>query len=102
MQKMLLFFDIDGTLFDDDRHLPDSVRPAMEAAQRNGHQLIINTGRTLCNMDHRLDCLPLDGWIMGAPCGLFRQYDVCRLYRRYGVIGRFGRGDKCCYGRRRQ
>lgn len=64
---MLLFFDIDGTIFDDDRRLPDSVLPAMEAAHRNGHQLIINTGRTLCNMDHRLDSFPLDGWIMG--CG---------------------------------
>lgn len=64
---MLLFFDIDGTIFDDDRRLPDSVLPAMEAAHRNGHQLIINTGRTLCNMDHRLDSFPLDGWILG--CG---------------------------------
>ena len=64
---MLLFFDIDGTIFDDQRSLPDSVLPAMEAARRNGHRLIINTGRTLCNMDHRLDSFPLDGWIMG--CG---------------------------------
>ena len=64
---MLLFFDIDGTIFDEDRRLPDSVLPAMEAARRNGHRLIINTGRTLCNMDHRLDGFPLDGWIMG--CG---------------------------------
>lgn len=64
---MLLFFDIDGTLFDDKRNLPASVKPAMEAAHRKGHQLIINTGRTLCNLDHRLDNWPLDGWIMG--CG---------------------------------
>ena len=64
---MLLFFDIDGTIFDDNHHLPDSVLPAMEAARRNGHWLVINTGRTLCNMDHRLDGFPLDGWIMG--CG---------------------------------
>ena len=64
---MLLFFDIDGTIFDDNRRLPDSVLPAMEAAHGNGHQLIINTGRTLCNRDHRLDSFPLDGWIMG--CG---------------------------------
>ena len=64
---MLLFFDIDGTIFDDHRHLPESVLPAMEAAHRNGHSLIINTGRTLCNLDHRLDSFPLDGWIMG--CG---------------------------------
>lgn len=64
---MLLFFDIDGTIFDDDRNLPASVKPAMEAARRNGHRIIINTGRTLCNLDHRLDDFPLDGWIMG--CG---------------------------------
>lgn len=64
---MLLFFDIDGTIFDDRRQLPASVKPAMEAAERNGHRLIINTGRTLCNLDHRLDDFPLDGWIMG--CG---------------------------------
>jgi len=64
---MLLFFDIDGTLFDDQQNLPPSVKPAMEMARRNGHKLIINTGRTLCNIDHRLDDFPLDGWIMG--CG---------------------------------
>ena len=64
---MLLFFDIDGTIFDDRGRLPASVLPAMEAAHENGHRLVINTGRTLCNLDHRLDGFPLDGWIMG--CG---------------------------------
>ncbi len=64
---MLLFFDIDGTIFDDERRLPASVKPAMEAARQNGHSLVINTGRTLCNLDRRLDGFPLDGWIMG--CG---------------------------------
>ena len=64
---MLLFFDIDGTIFDDQRRLPESVKPAMEKARGNGHRLIVNTGRTLCNMDRRLDDFPLDGWIMG--CG---------------------------------
>ena len=64
---MMLFFDIDGTIFDDRRRLPDSVKPAMEAARRNGHSLVINTGRTLCNLDHQLDGFPLDGWVMG--CG---------------------------------
>lgn len=64
---MLLFFDIDGTLFDDERRMPESVRPALEQARRNGHSLFVNTGRTLCNMDRRLDGFPFDGWIMG--CG---------------------------------
>ena len=66
-EPALLFFDIDGTIFDDMRRLPATVKPAMEAAHRNGHMLFINTGRTLCNMDRRLDGFPLDGWIMG--CG---------------------------------
>ena len=69
---MLLFFDMDGTLFDDRRELPESVKPAMEAAGRNGHRLIVNTGRTLCNMEHRLDSFPLDGWIYG--CGARVEY----------------------------
>ena len=86
---MLLFFDIDGTLFDDSRKLPAGVLPALEEAHNNGHLLFINTGRTLCNMDHRLDSFPVDGWIMG--CGtrvLFRgktlqsmEYDLSRSLR---------------------
>ena len=83
---MLLFFDIDGTLFDENRKLPASVLPSLTQARENGHYLFINTGRTLCNRDHRLDGFPLDGWIMG--CGtriLFRgktlkstEYDPAR------------------------
>ncbi len=65
---MLLFFDIDGTLIDDRTHqVPASVKPALEEASARGHRIVINTGRTLCNMDERLDALPIDGWIMG--CG---------------------------------
>lgn len=64
---MLLFFDIDGTLFDDSRQMPASVLPALLQAEQNGHSLFVNTGRTLCNMDHRLDRFPFAGWIMG--CG---------------------------------
>ena len=64
---MLLFFDIDGTLIDNTHRLPASVPAALRAAHNNGHLLVVNTGRTLCNMDHRLDGLPIDGVIMG--CG---------------------------------
>lgn len=64
---MMLFFDIDGTIFDSQRRLPASVKPAMEAAHQKGHQLFINTGRTFCNLERRLDGFPIDGWITG--CG---------------------------------
>ena len=91
---MLLFFDIDGTLFDDSRKLPHSVLPSLTEAHENGHLLFINTGRTLCNMDHRLDGFPIDGWIMG--CGtriIFRgetlqsmEYDLSRSLRLRQVL----------------
>ena len=75
---MLLFFDVDGTIFDGRGLLPASVKPAMEAARRNGHQLVVNTGRTLCNMDRRLDGFPLDGWIMGCGTRVIWRGDTLR------------------------
>ena len=66
-QNKLLFFDIDGTLIDDDHQIPDSVIPALIKARENGCLLFLNTGRTLCNMDPRLREIPLDGRITG--CG---------------------------------
>lgn len=63
----LLFFDIDGTLFDDSRRLPPSVLPALQKARDRGCRIFLNTGRTLCNLDPRLDTLPLDGMVLG--CG---------------------------------
>ena len=63
----LLFFDIDGTLFDDNRQLPATVAPALRQARANGCRVFLNSGRTLCNLDPRLDALPLDGMVLG--CG---------------------------------
>lgn len=63
----LLFFDLDGTLFDDHGQLPASVPPALRAARERDCLLFLNTGRTLCNLDPRLKILPLDGVVMG--CG---------------------------------
>ena len=64
----LLFFDIDGTLLSDITHeLPSSLLPALQKAREAGCMLFINTGRTLCNMDPRMDTLPMDGRCQG--CG---------------------------------
>jgi len=65
--KKLLFFDIDGTLIDDNRELPHSVIPALKTARERDCLIFLNTGRTLCNMDPRLKTLPLDGMVLG--CG---------------------------------
>ena len=49
--KKLLFFDIDGTLVDDDGSIPASTIQAIASAQKAGHLTFINTGRTWGNVD---------------------------------------------------
>ena len=65
--KKLLFFDIDGTLVDDDGSIPASTIQAIASAQKAGHLTFINTGRTWGNVDPELRAIGFDGFICG--CG---------------------------------
>ena len=65
--KKLLYFDIDGTLVDDDGSIPASTIQAIASAQKAGHLTFINTGRTWGNVDPELRAIGFDGFICG--CG---------------------------------
>ena len=68
MQHQLLFFDIDGTLLSNATHqIPESALSAIAAAQKNGHLVFINTGRTIRTMPSFLKTLGFDGYLCG--CG---------------------------------
>ena len=43
--KKFLFFDVDGTLYNHDKIIPDSTLEALDIAQKNGHEIAIATGR---------------------------------------------------------
>ena len=43
--KKYLFFDVDGTLYNHDKIIPDSTLKALEIAKNNGHEIAIATGR---------------------------------------------------------
>ena len=43
--KKYLFFDVDGTLYNHDKKIPDSTLEALELARKNGHEIAIATGR---------------------------------------------------------
>ncbi|WCK56375.1 Cof-type HAD-IIB family hydrolase [Aneurinibacillus sp. Ricciae_BoGa-3] len=45
MSQQLIFFDIDGTLLDHDKQLPESTRQAVQALKDKGHEVAIATGR---------------------------------------------------------
>ncbi len=45
MNRKIIFLDVDGTLVDFDGTMPASAREALFAAQKNGHKLVLCTGR---------------------------------------------------------
>jgi len=73
MEKKIIFFDIDGTLFHEQKHIiPESTIQAMKKAQDNGHLCVINTGRTLSIIENTLKEFPFDAYICG--CGTYIEY----------------------------
>lgn len=66
-QQYCLFFDFDDTVFVD-RQIPPENLNAMKAAQKAGHFLILNTGRSFGGLirEPAANVIPWDGMILGA------------------------------------
>ncbi len=78
---MLLFFDIDGTVWDYRNFIPESTRKAIKLAQEKGHKCFINTGRSrafVYNQD--LLGIGFDGII--SACGCMIEYNGEVLFNR--------------------
>lgn len=60
MGKKIVFFDIDGTLVDLDKKLPDSTKQAVKELQDNGTHVAIATGRGPLMTEHILKELNID------------------------------------------
>lgn len=74
MGTKAIFFDIDGTLWDEQFHIPDSTKKAFEMLRKNGHLTFICTGRTRGYIqDERLLSLGFDGIVAG--CGTYIEKD---------------------------
>ena len=70
MGRKAIFFDIDGTLWDEKFQIPDSTREAFCRLKENGHLTFICTGRTMSYIqDERLLSLGFDGIVAG--CGTY-------------------------------
>ncbi|MBQ7586463.1 MAG: HAD family hydrolase [Lachnospiraceae bacterium] len=71
---MLIFFDIDGTLWDYRNYIPKSTEDAIKRARANGHKCFINTGRARAYVrSEKLLSLGFDGIV--SACGCMIEYD---------------------------
>lgn len=76
-----VFFDIDGTLWDEHMIVPESTKEAIKKLQANGHKAFVCTGRAMGNVnDPQFDAIGFDGFI--AACGNHVEMDGKILYER--------------------
>lgn len=78
----LLFFDVDGTIWDMKNHIPDSVVKAFSELKKRGHKTFINTGRArgYVRKENLLN-LGFDGIIAG--CGTTIEIGGELLYKSF-------------------
>lgn len=75
----LIFFDIDGTLWDDHMQIPDSTITTLKKLQDNGHKIFLCSGRSRCNIrEPKLLSLGFDGIV--AACGNHIEVDGRVIY----------------------
>ena len=69
---MIIFFDIDGTLVDEESQIiPASAVEAISALRQKGHTPIINTGRPSSHLDPRVRAMPFAGWVCSGGMEVF-------------------------------
>lgn len=73
MERKLVFFDIDGTIVDNETHIiPESTKEAIRRMKEKGHIAAVNTGRTWVTIDESIKELGFDAYICG--CGTYLLY----------------------------
>lgn len=79
---MVVFFDIDGTIVDEETQLiPESTVRAVEQLKKNGHIAVVNTGRPMSHIDPRVRAMDFSGWVCG--CGMEVYLNGQWLYRKH-------------------
>ncbi|WP_068776212.1 Cof-type HAD-IIB family hydrolase [Paenibacillus sp. FJAT-26967] len=63
MERSIVFFDIDGTLLDEDKQIPDSTRKAVRMLQERGVFTAIATGRNPVMFENILEELNIDSFV---------------------------------------
>lgn len=78
---MLLFFDIDGTIWNYENYIPESTRESIRRAKENGHRCFLNSGRSRAFI-HKKELLALDFDGIVSACGTMIEYHGETVYQR--------------------
>ncbi len=79
VEKHILFFDIDGTLIDEEKDIvPESAKRALCRAKKNGHLLFLCSGRCKAIIPDEVVGLGFDGMVGG--CGTYIEYEGKELF----------------------
>lgn len=79
MSKKMIFFDIDGTLYDENKQLPGSTRDAIHRLRGKGHEIAISTGRAPYLFDDLREELDIHTFISFN--GQFVKYNGNAIYQ---------------------
>jgi len=63
MEKKIVFFDLDGTILNEDKVIPESTKIAIRLLQKQGIYTVISTGRTPHMFDWILSELNIDSYV---------------------------------------
>src|SRR5690625_7865577 len=63
MHEKIVFFDIDGTLVDDDKNIPVSAKQAIDELKRNDVYVAIATGRAPFMFEHIRQELEIESYV---------------------------------------
>ncbi len=63
MSKKLVFFDIDGTLYNEEKKLPQSAKESIQQLKNQGHEVAIATGRSPFNITEIRKELEIDNFV---------------------------------------
>ena len=78
MNKAAVFFDLDGTICDIKKGMPDDTINAIHRLRENGHKAFLCTGRSRAYLPKELSALNLDGMV--AACGAYLEYQGHCIY----------------------
>ncbi len=82
MSTKYIFLDVDGTLVNFEGHISPSTVKALKTAQKNGHKIIIATGRQKSQIYPELiEAVDFDGLL--CCCGAYLEYQGKEIFSSY-------------------